>query len=184
MIISITTIWEHEETSVLSTNWSSALCAGPSNAAVEESSEPQIKRAKVETNGVTRAASPPSEAPTSTSTTKGEFEHTPETAARFCELFCALCTKRHALLDDLFSTFGESKNVGRAAIMRNAEGLARVLGPQAPALLKLVASPPPGSMPLLLKMLNFLTESQHPPEVFFPFHFGSTSLPLLNNSCA
>ena len=92
---------------------------------------------------------------------------TPETAARYCELYCALCTKRHALLRELFSTFGECRGLGRAAILRNAEGLARVLGPQAPSLLELVAQRPTGSSPLLLKMLNQLTETQTPPKVSF-----------------
>ena len=96
---------------------------------------------------------------------------TPETAARHCELYCALCTKHHVLLRDLFVVFGECKGLGRAAVMRNAEGLARVLGASAPALLALIDNTPEGSTNLLLRMLNFLTETQFPPQVscFFSF---------------
>lgn len=93
------------------------------------------------------------------------LEATPEAAARHCELYCALCTKHRALLRDLLVVFGECKGVGRAAIMRNAEGLARVLGPAAPALIALIDDTPPASTSLLLRMLNFLTETQIPPQV-------------------
>ena len=97
---------------------------------------------------------------------------TPETAARHCELFCALCTKHHALLRDLYIVFGECKGLGRAAIMRNAEGLARVLGASAPALIALIDDTPQGSTNLLLRMLNFLTERQAPPQVLYHYnHF-------------
>ena len=45
----------------------------------------------------------------------------------------------------------------RGALHKNAPGLARVLGPEAPALLELVGDPPEGSQPLLLQMLYTLT---------------------------
>lgn len=92
-------------------------------------------------------------------------QETPETAARHCELYCALCTKHHVLLRELFIVFGQCKGLGRTAILRNAEGLARVLGPAAPSLIAIIDDTPPGSATLLLRMLNFLTEKQPPPQV-------------------
>lgn len=52
---------------------------------------------------------------------------------------------------------------GRAAIKRNAGGLAKTLGAGAPALLAVVQDPPPGSLPLVLQMLHVLTEAAPPP---------------------
>ena len=48
----------------------------------------------------------------------------------------------------------------RPALHKNAPGLARVLGPEAEALLELVENPPEGSQPLLLQMLYTLTGAQ------------------------
>lgn len=52
---------------------------------------------------------------------------------------------------------------GRAAIKRNAGGLAKTLGAGATALLAVVEDPPPGSLPLVLQMLHVLTEAAVPP---------------------
>lgn len=52
---------------------------------------------------------------------------------------------------------------GRAAIKRNAGGLAKTLGAGAPALLAVVSDPPPGSLPLVLQMLHVLTDAAVPP---------------------
>ena len=52
---------------------------------------------------------------------------------------------------------------GRAAIQRNAGGLAKTLGAGAPALLAVVQDPPAGSLPLVLQMLHVLTEAAVPP---------------------
>lgn len=52
---------------------------------------------------------------------------------------------------------------GRTAIQRNAGGLAKTMGASAPALLAVVADPPPGSLPLVLQMLHVLTEAAVPP---------------------
>ena len=93
---------------------------------------------------------------------------TPEAAARHCELYCALCTKRHALLRGLFTAYAASGEGGRAAVLKNADGLARVLGPQAPTLIALIDNTPPGALSLLVRMLFFLTESQPAPQASFP----------------
>lgn len=114
------------------------------------------------------AAAPSDTASPEDSAEPAEPEESPEVAARHCELFCALCTKRHALLRELFVMFGRARPPGRAAVLRNAEGLARVLGLSAPALLALIEDVPAGSEALLLKMLYFLTEEQPPSQVSPP----------------
>ena len=53
---------------------------------------------------------------------------------------------------------------GRAAISRNAAGLANTLGPLAPALLAVVQDPPGGSLPLVLQMVYVLAEGCVPPQ--------------------
>ena len=50
---------------------------------------------------------------------------------------------------------------GRAAVHKNATGLARVLGAGAPALLDLVRDRVPGADALLFQMLYFLTGDNH-----------------------
>lgn len=54
---------------------------------------------------------------------------------------------------------------GRAAIQRNAGGLAKTLGASAPALLSVIQDPPSGSLPLVLQMLHVLTEAVTPPQL-------------------
>ena len=51
----------------------------------------------------------------------------------------------------------QARPTARGALHKNAPGLARVLGPEAPALLELVQSHPDGCQPLLLQMLYALT---------------------------
>ncbi len=81
-------------------------------------------------------------------------------ASRRCALYCALCTKKHSLLRNLFSSFGALKSENaKAAVLSNAPGLAKTLGPTAPALLHVIQDPPPGSLDLVLVMLGVLTQS-------------------------
>lgn len=87
-----------------------------------------------------------------------------ERAAQLCGLYCALCTKKHSLLRRLLEVYSHTSEGGRAAIRRNAGGLAKTLGATAPALLAVVADPPPGSLPLLLDMLHVLTDTAVPPQ--------------------
>lgn len=56
--------------------------------------------------------------------------------------------------------------------MKNAPGLARTVGPQAPQLLQLVAEPPLGSEPLLLHMLLVLTGARAASEAGFFIALG------------
>src|SRR5690349_16447674 len=56
----------------------------------------------------------------------------------------------------------ECAESGRAAIHRNANGLAKTLGTSAPALLAVVQQPPEGSLSLVLHMLHVLTEAANP----------------------
>ena len=102
-------------------------------------------------------------APTSTTTTT-----TSAAADRHIELFCALTTRRPAvLLPALFAAFAGSPkgSPGRAAALRRAPDLARTLGAGEPALLNAVSERKGGSFPdgadaLLLKMLYAATERQ------------------------
>ena len=85
----------------------------------------------------------------------------PPPAAPAVELYCALVTRRPDLLPGLLTAFGAAPPgaPGRAAVMRLADGLARVLGPGSGALVAAAAAaPPPGSAPLLLKLLYVATE--------------------------
>lgn len=87
-------------------------------------------------------------------------------ASRRCALYCALCTKKHSLLRDLFTSFGALKRIhAKAAVLSNAPGLAKTLGPTAPALLTVIQDPPPGSIDLVLVMLGVLTQSGTPPSM-------------------
>jgi hypothetical protein len=81
-------------------------------------------------------------------------------ASRRCALYCALCTKKHSLLRELFTNFGALKSDNaKAAVLSNAPGLAKTLGPTALALLTVIQDPPPGSLDLVLVMLGVLTQS-------------------------
>ncbi|KAH7617684.1 putative Symplekin [Nannochloris sp. 'desiccata'] len=87
-------------------------------------------------------------------------------ASRRCALYCALCTKKHSLLRDLFTSFAALKSSNaKAAVLSNAPGLAKTLGPTAPALIKVIQDPPPGSLDLVLVMLGVLTQSGTPPSM-------------------
>lgn len=84
-------------------------------------------------------------------------------ASRYCALYCALCTKKHSLLIHLFECYASATANGKAAITRNAIGLAKTMGPSASAFLSVVQSPPKQSIDLVLYMLNILTENSMPP---------------------
>uniref|UniRef100_A0A061RAN6 Symplekin n=1 Tax=Tetraselmis sp. GSL018 TaxID=582737 RepID=A0A061RAN6_9CHLO len=86
-----------------------------------------------------------------------------EDSARSCELYMALCTKKHILLRGLMETFGKGRPVLCQAIQKQARDLALTIGPSAAVLLSLVRRPPPGSELLLLHMLHVLTEDRLPP---------------------
>ena len=132
----------------------------------DDASEMEIdSKAGAEGEGIARLAAAPQLPSEPNSEETRNAPASLEEALRYCELYCALCTKRHALLRELFTVYGRASKAGRGAILKNADGLARVLGPSAAALIALVHDPPPGSEPLLIKMLYFLTESQPPPQV-------------------
>jgi len=84
-----------------------------------------------------------------------------DAATRHVELYCALITRRPDLLAGLLSAFARAtpRAPGRAAVLRLADGLARTLGPGAPALVDAVTAPcPAGAEALLLKLAYASTE--------------------------
>jgi len=114
----------------------------------EEAAEAEAEPAPAAEAELAPAAAPPTSSPQT---------------APSVELYCALVTRRPDLLPGLLAAFGAAppRAPGRAAIMRLADGLARVLGPGSPALVGAVedGSPPPGCAPLLLKLLYVATEA-------------------------
>eukprot|EP00884_Botryococcus_braunii_P012027 jgi/Botrbrau1/20825/Bobra.0156s0050.3 len=99
------------------------------------------------------------EGPLTSTASRQELE---EEGLSFVELYTALCTKNHALLPGLFQAFAKARGPYRSAVLKNADRLALVLGPDAPVLLSTVKDTPPGSENLLLKMLYSLTEKVIP----------------------
>jgi symplekin len=71
-------------------------------------------------------------------------------AQRCMSLFFALCTKKHALLQQLFEVYGRASKAVKQAVHRHIPILFRTIGSSSPELLQLIADPPVGSENLLL----------------------------------
>lgn len=84
-------------------------------------------------------------------------------ACAYSALYCALCTKKHALLRGLIEAYSRASAPLKMAIEKIAPGLAKTIGSTAPTLLTCIQDPPPGSLDLVLQMINVLTESVVPP---------------------
>uniref|UniRef100_A0A7I4D0A7 Symplekin n=1 Tax=Physcomitrium patens TaxID=3218 RepID=A0A7I4D0A7_PHYPA len=85
-------------------------------------------------------------------------------AQRCMSLFFALCTKKHALLRQLFQVYGRSSKVVKQAVHRHIPILFRTIGSSSQELLQLIADPPAGSENLLLQVLHSLTDGTEPSE--------------------
>ncbi|CAK9236326.1 unnamed protein product [Sphagnum troendelagicum] len=83
-------------------------------------------------------------------------------AQRCMSLFFALCTKKHALLQQLFEVYGRASKAVKQAVHRHIPILFRTIGSSSPELLQLIADPPVGSENLLLLVLHSLTEGTEP----------------------
>jgi symplekin len=83
-------------------------------------------------------------------------------AQRCMSLFFALCTKRHALLRQLFQVYGRSPKAVKQAVHRHIPILFRTIGSSSQELLQLIADPPAGSENLLLQVLHSLTDGTEP----------------------
>jgi symplekin len=77
-------------------------------------------------------------------------------------LFFALCTKKHTLLQQLFTVYGRASKAVKQAVHRHIPKLFRTIGSSSPELLQLIADPPAGSENLLLLVLHSLTEGTEP----------------------
>ncbi|CAK9233640.1 unnamed protein product [Sphagnum troendelagicum] len=83
-------------------------------------------------------------------------------AQRHMSLFFALCTKKHTLLQQLFTVYGRASKAVKQAVHRHIPKLFRTIGSSSPELLQLIADPPAGSENLLLLVLHSLTEGTEP----------------------
>ena len=79
-----------------------------------------------------------------------------ETAVGPMLLYCALCARNYALLPGLFETYALLDEDLRLALHRPVNGLARAVGPNCLELCEIIASPPEGSMPLVVECLETL----------------------------
>ncbi|KAL2622737.1 hypothetical protein R1flu_002942 [Riccia fluitans] len=83
-------------------------------------------------------------------------------AQRCMSLFFALCTKKHALLRELFLIYGRVSKTVKQAVHRHIPVLFRTIGSSSPELLEIISDPPAGSEHLLLQVLHSLTEGGTP----------------------
>lgn len=88
-----------------------------------------------------------------------------EDAQRLCSLFAVLCARDHSLLLPLAEAYAVAGPGCRAALEDLSGNIAGAVGFGSPRLLDLLEAPPPGSEPLLLAMLQRLTENGCPPSV-------------------
>ncbi|KAG0626679.1 hypothetical protein M758_2G143300 [Ceratodon purpureus] len=95
-------------------------------------------------------------------TTARSSEVTLSEAQRCMSLFFALCTKKHALLRQLFQVYGRSPKAVKQAVHRHIPILFRTIGSSSQELLQLIADPPTGSEYLLLQVLHTLTDGTEP----------------------
>jgi len=71
-------------------------------------------------------------------------------------LYCALCARNYALLPGLFEAYASLDEELRLALHRPVNGLARAVGPNCLELCEIIASPPEGSLPLVVECLETL----------------------------
>ncbi|EFJ23751.1 hypothetical protein SELMODRAFT_442688 [Selaginella moellendorffii] len=83
-------------------------------------------------------------------------------AQRCMSLYFALCTKKHALLGELFNVYDRAPKPVKQAIHRQIPVLVRTVGQSSPELLSIISAPPQGCENLLLQVLHVLTEGTTP----------------------
>ncbi|KAJ7553566.1 hypothetical protein O6H91_06G103400 [Diphasiastrum complanatum] len=83
-------------------------------------------------------------------------------AQRCMSLYFALCTKKHSLLERLFSVYGRAPKPVKQAIHRHIPILIRTIGSSSADLLKIISDPPAASENLLLPVIHSLTEGSTP----------------------
>ncbi|KAL9230700.1 hypothetical protein vseg_006017 [Gypsophila vaccaria] len=82
-------------------------------------------------------------------------------AQRCMSLYFALCTKKHALLRQVFAIYKRSPDSVKQAIDGHMPILIRTMG-SSPSLLEIISDPPDGSESLLIQVLHTLTEGTAP----------------------
>ncbi|KAJ3682829.1 hypothetical protein LUZ60_013056 [Juncus effusus] len=82
-------------------------------------------------------------------------------AQRCMSLYFALCTKKHALLNEIFAIFGSIPEPAKQAVNRHIPILVRTIG-TSPDLLGIISDPPNCSNELIMKVLQILTEGLSP----------------------
>ncbi|KAK9699144.1 hypothetical protein RND81_08G155600 [Saponaria officinalis] len=82
-------------------------------------------------------------------------------AQRCMSLYFALCTKKHALLRQVFAIYKSSPDSVKQAIDGHMPILIRTMG-SSPSLLEIISDPPDGSESLLIQVLHTLTEGKVP----------------------
>ncbi|XP_047333774.1 uncharacterized protein LOC124937540 isoform X2 [Impatiens glandulifera] len=82
-------------------------------------------------------------------------------AQRCMSLYFALCTKRHALLREIFVVYKDSPNAVKEAASHQIPILVRTMGLSS-ELLEIISDPPSGSEKLLIQVLQTLTDATTP----------------------
>lgn len=86
-------------------------------------------------------------------------------ALRCVQLYFALCTKKHALLQQIFSAYKKAPKAAKQAVQRQIPILIRTIR-SSPELLCIISNPPEGSENLLMQVLQILTDGTcAPPEL-------------------
>ncbi|GAQ84109.1 HEAT repeat family protein [Klebsormidium nitens] len=87
-----------------------------------------------------------------------------DAAKQKMSLFFGLCYKSPELLPQLVARYGKAGKGAKQAILRQIPLLLKSVGPASPPVLAILEDPPAGVEPLLLQILNVLTEGAAPPE--------------------
>lgn len=99
---------------------------------------------------------------TSQSSTPGSAASTSLSEAQRCmSLYFALCTKKHALLRQIFIIYKSSPESVKQAVHSQMPILIRTMG-ASPPLLEIISDPPDGSEDLLMQVLHTLTDGRVP----------------------
>lgn len=86
-------------------------------------------------------------------------------ALRGVQLYFALCTKKHALVQQIFSAYKNAPKAAKQAVHRHIPILIRTIR-SSPELLRIISNPPEGSENLLMQVLQILTDgTSSPPEL-------------------
>ncbi|KAH9300844.1 hypothetical protein KI387_012427, partial [Taxus chinensis] len=83
-------------------------------------------------------------------------------AQRCMSLYFALCSKKHALLQQVFIIYAQAPKSVKQAVHRHIPTLVRAIGSSSSELLQIISDPPQGSESILMQVLHILTEGTTP----------------------